>query len=72
MTLDRREQSDEVARSMGHRLVLLAFAALVATIGIAFVVNGLRDSSDLRLLFGAVLTLLSAIWAAAASRSRPH
>jgi hypothetical protein len=57
---------------MGRRLVLLAFAAVVATVGIAFVVDGLRDSSHLRFFFGAVVTLLGAAWAAAASRSGPQ
>ena len=52
------------------RLMVLGLAAVVATVGIAFVVDGLRDSSHLQLLFGAVVTVLAAIWAATASRSR--
>jgi hypothetical protein len=72
MTLEGRDEPDDVSgplgRSMGRRLVLLAFAAIVATIGISFVVDGLRDASHVRFFFGAVVTLLAAIWAAAASR----
>jgi hypothetical protein len=55
---------------MGRRLVLLAFAAVVATVGVAFAVDGLRRSSHLRFLLGAAVTVLAAFWAAAASRSR--
>ncbi len=72
MTLDRREEPDELGRSLGHRLMLLAFAAIVATVGVAFAVKGLRDSSTPRFLFGAVLTVLAAVWSAAASRSGPQ
>ncbi len=72
MTLDRREEPHELGRSMGHRLMLLALAAVVATVGVTFAVNGLKDSSTLRFLFGAVVTVLAAVWAAAASRSGPH
>jgi hypothetical protein len=57
---------------MGRRLAILACAAVVATIGVSFVVDGLQDSSHLRFFFGAVVTLLAAGWAAAASRSGPQ
>jgi hypothetical protein len=72
MTLEGQDDPDSVSasvgRSMGRRLGLLALAAIVATIGIAFVVDGLRASSHIRFFFGAVVTLLAAIWAASASR----
>jgi hypothetical protein len=68
MTLEGQDEPEGVHRSMGRRLVLLAFAAIVATIGISFVVSGLQHSSHLRFFFGAVVTLLAAFWAAAASR----
>jgi hypothetical protein len=72
MTLEGQDESDSVSgsvgRSMGRRLGLLALAAIVATIGISFVVDGLRASSHVRFFFGAVVTLFAAIWAAAASR----
>jgi hypothetical protein len=57
---------------MGRRLVLLAFAAVVATVGIDFVISGLRNSSQSRFLFGVVLTLAAACWSAVVSRSRPQ
>jgi hypothetical protein len=72
MTLEGQDDADgvsgSVGRSMGRRLMQLAFAAIVATIGISFIVDGLKASSYLRFFFGAVVTLLAAIWAAAASR----
>ena len=68
MTLEGRDEPEDEGRSMGRRLVVLALAAIVATIGISFVVDGLKASSHLRFFFGAVVTLLAAIWAAAASR----
>ncbi len=72
MTLEGREDPDSVSgsegRSMGRRLVVLALAAVVATIGVSFVVDGLQASSHLRFFFGAVVTLLAAVWAASASR----
>jgi hypothetical protein len=69
MTTERHDgYSDRESTGLGRRLAVLACAAVVATIGVALVVDGLHGSS-FKLFVGMVLVLGASLWSAAASRS---
>lgn len=53
---------------LGRRLAVLACAAVLATIGVALIVDGLH-ASKLKLFVGVLLVLGASLWSAAASRS---
>ena len=69
MTAERHDGLSDPGRSgLGRRLAVLACAAVLATIGVALVVDGLHGSK-LKLFIGVILVLGASLWSAAASRS---
>jgi hypothetical protein len=69
MTAERHDGIPGSERQgLGRRLAVLACAAVLATIGVALVVDGLHGSK-LKLFVGVLLVLGASVWSAAASRS---